>query len=322
MFYPMKMMPIYKNYLWGGRNLEKYNKQLPEGITAESWEVSVHPDGQSMIANGPFFGMTFNELFLRYPKKILGASLYGRYHDTFPVLFKLIDASAPLSVQVHPDDAYAQTYENELYGKHEAWYILDAIPGAEIIFGLVPGTKIETVEKSIMEGSLKACLQTVKVRRGDLLDVPPGLVHAIGPGIVLAELQQSSNLTYRVYDYDRIDANGNKRPLHLTSALNMIRHAGSPVPQKPGKSRRLQNKHFNLEVLSIKNGQKEMAPKDRFSIWFVAGGHADFHCGFQTVRAATGDTIFLPGCLSSCMIEGSGTLLKMYAPDLILNPAL
>ncbi|HOJ12284.1 MAG TPA: class I mannose-6-phosphate isomerase [Clostridiales bacterium] len=222
MFYPLKFVPVYKDYIWGGRNLEKLGKKLPEGKVAESWEVSCHPDGESIISNGLFKGKSLTDYVNEFNYKVIGTGLSWKPGDRFPLLIKLIDANDRLSVQVHPDDEYASLHEEDKNGKNEMWYVISAKPGAKLVYGLKTGTTREKLENAVRNNSIEEHLNYIQVAAGDALNIPAGLVHAIGSGILLAEVQQNSNNTYRVYDYERVDINGNKRPLHIEKALEVI----------------------------------------------------------------------------------------------------
>lgn len=222
MLYPFKFEPIYKDYIWGGRNLEKIGKVLPEGKTAESWEVSCRVDGVSIISNGKYKGLSLIEVLKRNGMNVIGTDSYNSKNLYFPLLLKLIDASEKLSVQVHPDNDYARVNENGELGKREAWYVIDAKPDARIIYNVKPGTNKESFIKAINENELDSCLNYINVFPGDIFDIHPGVIHSIGEGIVIAEIQQNSNITYRLYDYGREDEKGNKRPLHIKKALDVI----------------------------------------------------------------------------------------------------
>lgn len=199
---PLKFTPVYKRKIWGGNNLAKvYNRFLPSDRVGESWDVSTHKDGQSIVAEPAHLaGKSLQELCECFPEKILGTK-----DPTFPLLVKIIDANSPLSVQVHPDNSYARKFENEKFGKNEFWYVLAAKPGAKIIYGLKEGTTKETFTQAIKEGKTPEYLKQIPVRAGDSFFVPAGTVHALGAGILIAEIQQSSNLVYRVFDWGRVD---------------------------------------------------------------------------------------------------------------------
>ena len=215
MLYPLKFEPAYKSYIWGGRNLKKLGKNLPKGKIAETWEVSCHKDGVSTISNGIYEGLSLVEYMNKTGKCSIGSTLYKYKKMCFPLLLKLIDANEKLSIQVHPDDYFAYTNENGELGKHEAWYIIYAKPGSEIICGIKQGIDEKNFSKAVDGDKIFECLKHIPVFTGDVINVKPGTVHGIGEGIILAEIQQSSNITYRIYDYDRMDVSGNKRPLHL-----------------------------------------------------------------------------------------------------------
>lgn len=217
--YPLQLVPVGKDYLWGGDRLNQtYHKNINMSPLAESWECSLHPEGLSAIGNGIFKGKTLKEVLELNPEFV------GTHPDKskpFPILVKLIDAKKDLSVQVHPDDKYALEYENQ-YGKTEMWYILDAEEGAKITYGFSHNVDIEEFKKNINTERLKDFLYTVNANKGDVFLITAGTIHAIGGGILLAEVQQNSNLTYRVYDYLRKEKNGNLRPLHIEKAMNVL----------------------------------------------------------------------------------------------------
>ena len=218
MLYPLKFKPLYKDYIWGGRNLEALGKTLPAtGIVAESWEVSCHKNGSSIIANGEYGGTTLPELLEQLGRTLVGSSLSQKDVDKFPLLIKFIDAENNLSVQVHPDDVYAYKNENGEYGKNEMWFIISAKPGAKLVYDVIPGTTREKFADAVSENRIESLLKKVEVFAGDVINIPAGLVHAIGKGILLAEVQQNSDTTYRVYDYGRTG-----RPLHIAKALDVI----------------------------------------------------------------------------------------------------
>ncbi len=202
-----------KDYLWGGSRLRDFGKQSAAERIAESWELSCHPDGESVIASGDHAGMTLSAFLTQHPEA-LGENC--RRFDRFPVLVKLIDAQDNLSVQVHPDDAYALAHEGE-FGKTELWYILDAEPGAEILYGVKKPLTKDELRQSIMDGSITDKLRHIPVHPGEAYFIPAGTLHAIGKGCLIAEVQQSSNTTYRVYDY------GRGRALHIDKALDVAR---------------------------------------------------------------------------------------------------
>ena len=219
--YPLLMRPVSKEILWGGSKLKKeYAKTAPFEKLAESWELTVRKDGMSVIANGEYAGMPLERYLSLGKTDVLGTNC-SKY-DRFPLLIKFIDAADNLSVQVHPDDEYALPVENE-FGKTEMWYIMDAEPGAKLVYGLADGCTIEDFAQAIADGTVEEKLNYVEVHRGEVYFIPSGQVHAIGAGILIAEIQQNSNITYRVYDYNRRQSDGSLRQLHTEKALDVIK---------------------------------------------------------------------------------------------------
>ena len=228
---PFLLSPAGKDYLWGGDRLNTvFEKNSPLSPLAESWECSVHPDGVSTVVSGEHSGKTLSEVLKEHP-----AYLGRRYEGAgiFPVLIKFIDAKHSLSVQVHPDDAYAREYENGQNGKTELWYVISAEKNASLVYGFRQTVDKETVRRSLADGTVEKYLRKVPVHAGDIFFIPPGTVHAIGGGILLAEIQESSNLTYRLYDYDRIGKDGKKRELHIEKALDVAVFTSSEKPKQP-----------------------------------------------------------------------------------------
>jgi mannose-6-phosphate isomerase len=229
---PVKLTPAFKDYLWGGVRLKtEFNKNCDFDRVAESWELSAHKDGQSVVCGGAYDGLTLTAYVDALGKAALGTN--SAKYDYFPLLIKLIDAKGDLSVQVHPSDAYALEHEGE-YGKTEMWYVLDCDEGAALYYGFTRDITREEYETAIKDGKLTDILNRVDVKRGDVFFIPAGTVHAIGAGILICEIQQNSNTTYRVYDYNRRDKDGNLRPLHVAKALEVSNLQKSPdLPATP-----------------------------------------------------------------------------------------
>jgi len=231
---PFLLKPAAKDYLWGGSRLnDDFGKEINISPLAETWECSTHPDGQSVIASGPDTGKTLGEL-LRAHTEYLGTHplqiTEGR--PELPILIKLIDAKLDLSVQVHPDDTYALAHENSL-GKTEMWYVLSAKKDATLVYGFNQDVNEACVRRGLTEGTIDKYLNHVAVHKDEVFYLEAGTVHAIGAGVIVAEIQESSNLTYRLYDYDRLDKNGEKRELHVEKALRVMKMASSAVPRQP-----------------------------------------------------------------------------------------
>ena len=329
MLYPLKFKPLYKDYVWGGRNLEKLGKSLPEGIVAESWEVSCHKNGISIIANGEFEGISLPALIEISGKKLIGNSLSEKSIEKFPLLVKLIDADKNLSVQVHPDDCYAWFHENGEYGKNEMWYIIAAKPGARLIYDVMPGTTRESFSKAITEGNIETCLKSIEVNPGDAIYIPSGLVHAIGQGIMLAEVQQNSDTTYRVYDCGRIG-----RPLHIEKALEVINFNSAGRKEKykglevdmdnvSSKTYMIANSLFSVEIYDINGSVCEKAIGDKFYIYIFINGSGIIEWNNGVLSISSGESVLIPASLGTYSIKGSLKCIKTYIPDIesdILTP--
>ena len=323
MLYPLKFKPLYKDYVWGGRNLASLGKKLPEtGIAAESWEVSCHKNGPSIIANGEYEGTSLPELVKKLGRRLVGNSLPQKDVDKFPLLIKFIDAENNLSVQVHPDDAYAFKNENGEYGKNEMWYIINAKPGAKLVYDVVPGTTREKFAAAVAENRVEDCLKTIEVSAGDVVNIPAGLVHAIGRGIMLAEIQQSSDTTYRIYDYGR-----KGRPLHIAKALDVIdfnsagrkeKYTGLEIKLGKDCSKRIvvANHYFCTEIYTISGKVAENADGGKFAIYtFVSGSGGIVWSGGKS-PVGMGESVLVPAAMGPYSIEGKLTALKAYVPDL------
>jgi mannose-6-phosphate isomerase len=325
--YPLRFKPVFKDYLWGGQNLKRFSKKIPDNnITAESWEISSHPDGMSIVSNGEFKGKTINDLIQMNPADFLGSTVFDKYTYNFPLLVKLIDAEKDLSVQVHPEDEYAKKHEHGDPGKNEMWYIMDAKEGSKLVYGMKDKISKNDFIKAIEEERIEECLETVPVKKGDILNIPAGLVHAIGKGIILAEIQQNSNTTYRLFDYNRTDINGNKRPLHLEKALDVINFnlnkktlskMGLEINITGNSKRTIQiiNDYFIIENYCINDKVTESTDGTRFFIYVVVNGTGEIEHENKKDALKTGDTLLIPACNGVYSFSGNMNLLKAYVPD-------
>lgn len=335
MLYPFKFDPVLKDYIWGGRKLEKLGKKLPEGIIAESWEISSHPDGVSTVCNGEFKGQLLTYMIERYGKEIVGTEIYSST-GKFPLLIKFIDANDKLSIQVHPNDEYAKVNENGELGKNEMWYILAAKPGAKLVYGIRPGITAKDFRNAVNENRIEECLNEVEVYPGDVLNIPAGLVHAIGEGILLAEIQQNSNTTYRVFDYNRTDKNGNKRPLHIDKALEVIDfnfNTGNAkttglnvkIDSNSVKSYKIANKYFSVELYDVNGLINEKADGRKFHIYVFVDGDGEIRYSGGKIQFSMGESVLIPACLGEYALEGRFKALKTYVPDVqkdIISPLI
>ncbi len=238
MLYPFRFKPLFRRYLWGGRRLQSVlGKSIGAGEDyAESWETVDHGEYQSVVAHGPFKGVTLHELVTRFAEPLLGCH---SPQSQFPLLFKFLDARQNLSVQVHPNDQQAANLDPPSLGKTEAWVVLDARPGSKVYAGLARGVDRDKVEHRIRQGDVESCLHYFEPKVGDCVFLPAGTVHAIGAGLMVAEIQQTSDTTYRLFDWERLGADGKPRQVHVEQALEVICYDAGPVnPQPPMKSDR------------------------------------------------------------------------------------
>lgn len=316
----LKLTPTGKDYLWGGTRLrEEYEKKIDLTPLAETWECSIHPDGPSYVKNGEFKGMTLAEVLKQHPEYIGTKVKNGE----LPVLIKFIDAKKDLSVQAHPNDEYARKYEHQ-NGKTEMWYVIDAEEGASLIYGFQHKVTPEILKKAVENGTLDKHLQKVKVHKGDVFYVPAGTVHGIGAGILVAEIQESSNVTYRVYDYNRVDKSGKKRELHFDKALQVMDMEVTPeakqkprlVKHYPGCSRELlcRCKYFETERIQVTKGFSFSVMDNSFQVLMCIDGYSQVETmdtEQKPVRLCKGETVFLPAGIGRCVVVGDATMLKI-----------
>lgn len=228
---PFLCKPAGMDYLWGGNRLnEEFGKEIALSPLAETWECSTHPDGPSMVADGEFAGRTLRQVLEQHPEYL---GTHPKANGELPILIKFIDARQDLSVQVHPDDAYAALHEEGSLGKTEMWYVLDAEEDTRLVYGFYNDIEEEALRESLEDGTVEKYLQKIPVQKDDVFFLEAGTVHAIGAGALIAEIQENSNLTYRMYDYERKDKNGQKRPLHIDKALQVANLKSSAAPRQP-----------------------------------------------------------------------------------------
>ena len=310
--------------IWGGHNLARIaGKSLPEGVTiGESWETAL----ESVVRNPPRAGTTLGALVECCGAELIGTRAVEIFGLRFPLLTKFLDARQWLSVQVHPNDAQAATQENGKLGKTEAWYILHADPGAQLVYGLSREATQAQVRQAIAETRLEELLHTVEARAGDVILVPAGTVHAIGPGIVLYELQEYSDITYRLYDYGRLQADGKPRELHVDKALGVMRYQPSTVErvlpvyaesQEPHVSRRVlvACRYFVEEELTLRGEAIGVADGTSCHILSVLEGQCRVHTSECDLSLGLGDTAVVPAITGSYTLSAQGArLLRSYVP--------
>lgn len=311
--YPIKLENLYYDKIWGGRDLELFRDNLPEGDIGESWDVACHPHGTGKILNGIYKDLRLDELIKIKGDELLGTKISK---ERFPLLVKLINAKDKLSVQVHPEDEYGFKHEGEP-GKTEIWYVVEAFDNANLTIGTNNCTK-EQFAKAIEEGDTEKYLNNIPVSKGDVFFIKSGLIHAIGEGVIIAEIQQNSDTTYRVYDYER------GRELHIDKALDVInfdlkgeRRKGVKVNMGSyTKTYYALCPYFSLEEYDIFTEVVENSHRERFFIFTCVEGEGviNYHSGSETIKK--GDSILLPATLGEYNLVGKMKLLKSYVPDM------
>lgn len=308
---PFLLRPSGKDYLWGGNRLnDEFEKNIDLDPLAETWECSTHPDGPSFVCSGEFDGLTLKEVLKSHPEYL------GEHPGTdseLPILIKFIDAKKDLSVQVHPSDEYAMEYENGQLGKTEMWYVLDASSDAKLVYGLNNTVSEEAMRTAIANGTVERYLQSVPIQKGDLFFIKSGTIHAIGAGALIAEIQENSNLTYRLYDYDRVDKNGNKRELHVDKAMQVADLNGSAEPKQP------------LRVLRYSSGvARELLCRCKYFEVYRMIVNTERR---KTVTFSADEMSFrVLLCVNGCGVvsfenEGDTETLKIYKGDCLFVPA-
>lgn len=311
--YPMKLTPPCKDYLWGGTRLKTdYGKVTDLEKVAESWELSCHKDGCSVIANGEFAGMTLPEYIEKQGKGVLGEDC--KSFEYFPILVKLIDAKQSLSVQVHPNNEYAMRVEGE-YGKTEMWYIVDCDPGAELLYGFKDQISKEEFRRRIEDNTLLEVTNSVPVHKGDVFFIDAGTLHAIGKGILIAEIQQNSNTTYRIYDFGRLGTDGKPRELHIDKAVDVTRlepptrsckPQGEPQQHDGYCSTLLAScEYFTVTRMDVEKSASLNADNKSFHSLLCLEGEATVTCNGQNLSMTKGESIFLPAGTGAYTVSGT-----------------
>ena len=320
---PFLLKPSGKDYLWGGQRLnDEFEKKINMSPLAETWECSTHPDGPSYVVNGEYKGMELAEVIRLHPE-YLGSRHEGMHE--LPILIKFIDAKKDLSVQVHPTDEYAAKNENGQLGKTEMWYVLDASKDAKLIYGFHHDIDASTVRNAIDDGSLMKHLQQVPIQKDDLFFIEAGTVHAIGAGALIAEIQENSNLTYRLYDYDRVDKNGKKRELHVDKALEVARLTSSSHPRQPLRVLKYRQgvacellcrcKYFEVFRMILNTERRQIvyysADNLGFRVLLCVNGCGVIGCEGEVFNFYKGDCIFIPANSQVMTIHGKAKFLEV-----------
>jgi mannose-6-phosphate isomerase, class I len=305
----IKLKPAYKDYLWGGRRLiDEYGKDFTGDILAESWELSCHPDGPSIIANGADEGLSLAEYITREGWDILGTNC-DKFSD-FPILIKLIDAKQKLSIQVHPDDDYAKVNEGQ-NGKTEVWYVVDCEADAYLYYGVKEDISQEELARRIADDTITEILHKAPVKAGDVFFIEAGTIHAIGKDIVIAEVQQNSNVTYRVHDFGRVGVDGQARELHIDKAVEVSTLVPSKEQELTG-DHIAQCEYFTVDKLKVKDEMTKTVPDNSFLSILVLDGNGVINIGEEQEEFQKGDSFFLPAGEYNYGIKGEGEFLLSY----------
>lgn len=320
---PFLLRPSGKDYLWGGKRLnDEFEKKIPLFPLAETWECSTHPDGPSWVVGGEFDGLELAQVLRQHPEFL------GTHPDTngeLPILIKFIDADKDLSVQVHPDDSYATSHENGQLGKTEVWYVLDAARDAKLVYGFRHDTQESEIRAAIAQGTVMKHLQQVPVHKDDVFFLQPGTVHAIGKGALIAEIQQNSNLTYRLYDYDRTDQNGQKRPLHVDKAMAVSDFRSSAEPRQPLRVLKYQQgmasellcrcKYFEVYRILVNTERRQQvryrSDELSFRVLLCVNGCGTIRFEEESLEFYKGDCIFVPADSVELKIHGQAQFLDV-----------
>lgn len=311
--YPLRFKPIFKARLWGGSKLRTVlGKPAIGSEIGESWEISGVPGDESVVADGPYAGQGLPELIAAYPEALLGRRVLERFGTEFPMLIKFIDAKQDLSIQLHPDDRLARARHNS-FGKTEMWYIMDADPGARLIVGFERDVTRAEYQEALADGRLTDLLHYREVKPGDGIFIPAGKIHAIGAGVMLAEIQQSSDVTYRVYDFDRRDAAGKLRELHTDLALDAMDYkrrddfilAYERKPDRPAVM--AQTPYFTTNYLKLTHPyETALGKREAFTIYLCVSGEARVCLGDASATLKTGETLLIPAAADRLVLETTG----------------
>ncbi|MBC3758198.1 class I mannose-6-phosphate isomerase [Hyunsoonleella sp. SJ7] len=320
--YPLKFEPKYSYRIWGGEKLKTVlNKNYTQDSIGESWEISDVEGNETLVNEGILQGKSLKDLIGQYKSDFVGNTVYQAFGDNFPLLIKFIDAKTPLSIQVHPSNELAKERHNS-FGKNEMWYVMQAEEDAELIVGFNQNVEKESYQSHLNDGSLMDILNVEKVHQGDTFYIPTGRVHAIGAGVLLAEIQQTSNVTYRIYDYDRVDKKtGKKRELHTELALDAIDFKSHPnyrtaysLDEANISNKLVHSPYFKTNIIHVtKDINKDYSQIDSFVIYMCVEGSLTVESGNETYPIKTGETLLIPACIEQIKLTGeSAKILEIY----------
>jgi mannose-6-phosphate isomerase len=315
--YPLQFDPILKERIWGGEKLKTVlNKPITSSITGESWELSTVEGDVSIVSNGALKGKSLTELIDNFPEEVLGTAVYKKFGKQFPLLFKYLDAKTDLSIQVHPNDALAKKRHNS-FGKTEMWYIMQADENARIIVGFKEKSNAAEYVSHLESKTLLDLLEEVNVKTGDVFFLETGTVHAIGAGLVVAEIQQTSDITYRLYDFDRVDADGNLRELHVDLALDAINYdkveTHKTYVKETNKSNEMVNcPYFTTNYLPLDGTINVSKTSETFTVYMCTEGAFQLECDQIMYNYKKGDTVLIPAAMTNYNLTGTAILLEIY----------
>lgn len=315
--YPLQFRPILKERIWGGTKLKSVlNKPITSQITGESWELSTVDGDVSIIANGAFQGKSLLELIDAHPNEILGTQVHERFGKQFPLLFKYLDAREDLSIQVHPNDELAKKRHNS-FGKTEMWYVMQADPNSRLIVGFKEDSNAKEYVEHLENKTLLDILDSIPVQVGDVFFLETGTVHAIGAGLLIAEIQQTSDITYRLYDFDRVDAQGNQRELHIDLALDAINYRRVEAKKAYSKTENASNTmvdcpYFTTNLIPLQGTMEVRKDGNSFTVYMCTEGGFKLTVGGQESVYRKGDTVLVPASISEFELSGNATLLEIY----------
>lgn len=315
--YPLQFNPILKERIWGGEKLNSVlNKPITSNSTGESWEISTVEGDVSIISNGTLKGISLNEVIDSFPNEVLGTTVFDKFGKQFPLLFKYLDAKTDLSIQVHPNDVLAKKRHNS-FGKTEMWYIMQADEGSRIIVGFKNNSNAKEYVSHLESNTLLDILEEVKVKTGDVFFLETGTVHAIGAGLLVAEIQQTSDITYRLYDFDRVDSEGNKRELHVELALEAINYNKVETQKNYNKDANVSNEmvncpYFTTNYLKISGELSVSKSSTSFTVYMCTEG--EFQLQFNQIhyQYSKGDTVLIPAAMTDFNLIGNAVLLEIY----------
>ncbi len=315
--YPLQFEPILKERIWGGTKLKDYlNKPITSNSNGESWEISTVENDVSVVSNGVYKGKSLNDLINEFPEAILGTTVYAKFGKQFPLLFKYLDARDDLSIQVHPNDKLAKERHNS-FGKTEMWYVMQADENARLILGFKEKSSAEEYVKNLKNKTLLTILDTKTVKQGEVYFLETGTVHAIGAGTLIAEIQQNSDITYRLYDFDRVDANGNLRDLHIDLALEAINYETVEAQKDYLKKENVSNslvdcRFFTTNIIPLNGEVKVNKSQNSFTVYMCVDGSFEMTINKETFQYCKGDTLLIPASLTDFQFNGQASILEIY----------